>query len=1064
MGVKNLWKVLAPTSKPLTHTSLDDQRLAIDASIWIYQFLTIVRNKSGNSSGPPGQEELTAEDFVFVLTGFFNRICKLLYLNIKPVFVFDGDIIPELKKETLRRRKEKKEFGKMKRKNVDMRIAALRMHKKMLDKAKNKNPVELMMNKNKGKKKKESNKPLGKVDANDHYYLPSDGKEEPNYGTDLRLPLVADSSPLDGRDDNGSEDNDDSHDEPLLPSVASNDPLLSSSAFHNLPKTLRYQLLSSARLNSRLRTGYSHSQLKELFGDDVLAFSRFQIAGVQRREYWTRRIMDMEGDESEAQNAVASESRKVMGERDLEYMLQRYDLKNIQKTERGESFTGHGMVHRKQKRLREDDTEVRNTDFYDRIEIESSEEDDDDDWEDVPLKKEEKVKEENGSEVVGGDQGLPEELRTFESQIMRQEVYNKRQQESQPKNSFFIFEDQEDEKAAAETFKDQSANLPQSESSQQHTKFDFDSNSNQLGTSIFSKKKIISPESEVDTLHKTDASETNTTDTTTKETDEEPAKKKKKSEPILPPWFAKKSQVSESLVNSAAKDKNKTDSNEGGQVSLVPVADLNEQREVAYLESDSDVEIIDAEEVKDDDIVEIGENGNEIPARQNNVEELVDIEQSSPIIIDDSKEKETAQDEFNSNISQEQNEEESTFESEDQENEENRFIQATQFIEQLAKKRGDLVDEGLNITSGMEHNNGLSVSHLDDNKIENDASDNKDAQLPDPFQITDDVPIKQEYLANTLRPDFDSDSDSDLDLGKATSNLDNGHFSDSDSDSDNEEKYNEEKAATLKFLNTLNPQHVKSVDAELADLTHTSSLLARESQGLSTSIISQCHQLLQRFGIPYITAPSEAEAQCAQLENMGLVDGIVSDDSDVFLFGGRRVLRNFFRLDKYVECYTAAEIESKLNLNRDMLVELAMLLGCDYTDGVKGVGPVKARQIMDKYKSLEAYAYEVKDENQTQHKNIELPEKFPDPAVRKAFLEPLVDTDSTQFEWGKPDLDGLRQFMAISVGWELDRTEGVLIPIVQRLNLQEAQKANGRRPGDGNGDGQMGIKDYFKPL
>jgi hypothetical protein len=45
------------------------------------------------------------------------------------------------------------------------------------------------------------------------------------------------------------------------------------------------------------------------------------------------------------------------------------------------------------------------------------------------------------------------------------------------------------------------------------------------------------------------------------------------------------------------------------------------------------------------------------------------------------------------------------------------------------------------------------------------------------------------------------------------------------------------------------------------------------------------------FGVPYIIAPQEAEAQCAWLDAEGLVDGVVTDDNDVFLFGARRVYR-----------------------------------------------------------------------------------------------------------------------------------------------------------------------------
>ena len=47
----------------------------------------------------------------------------------------------------------------------------------------------------------------------------------------------------------------------------------------------------------------------------------------------------------------------------------------------------------------------------------------------------------------------------------------------------------------------------------------------------------------------------------------------------------------------------------------------------------------------------------------------------------------------------------------------------------------------------------------------------------------------------------------------------------------------------------------------------------------------------QMFGVPYIIAPQEAEAQCAWLDAEGLVDGVVTDDNDAFLFGARRVYR-----------------------------------------------------------------------------------------------------------------------------------------------------------------------------
>ena len=54
------------------------------------------------------------------------------------------------------------------------------------------------------------------------------------------------------------------------------------------------------------------------------------------------------------------------------------------------------------------------------------------------------------------------------------------------------------------------------------------------------------------------------------------------------------------------------------------------------------------------------------------------------------------------------------------------------------------------------------------------------------------------------------------------------------------------------------------------------------------------------FGLPYIIAEMEAEAQCAYMELANLVDGVVTDDSDVFLFGAKSVYKNIFDEHKYV--------------------------------------------------------------------------------------------------------------------------------------------------------------------
>lgn len=107
--------------------------------------------------------------------------------------------------------------------------------------------------------------------------------------------------------------------------------------------------------------------------------------------------------------------------------------------------------------------------------------------------------------------------------------------------------------------------------------------------------------------------------------------------------------------------------------------------------------------------------------------------------------------------------------------------------------------------------------------------------------------------------------------------------------------------------------------------------------------------MLRLFGLPYITAPMEAEAQCAALVSLGLVEGVITDDSDVFLFGGLRVYKNMFNQSKTVECFLLNDLSRELGLDRDTLIRLAYLLGSDYVEGLPGVGPVVAMELLKEF-------------------------------------------------------------------------------------------------------------------
>ena len=237
--------------------------------------------------------------------------------------------------------------------------------------------------------------------------------------------------------------------------------------------------------------------------------------------------------------------------------------------------------------------------------------------------------------------------------------------------------------------------------------------------------------------------------------------------------------------------------------------------------------------------------------------------------------------------------------------------------------------------------------------------------------------------------------------------------------------------------------------------------MERDMSTITDEMKDDILKLLQLCGIPWIESPSEAEAQCAALEELGLVDGVVTEDSDIFVFGGpnNKVYKNFFNENKYVEAYYAKDLQGSLGLKKHQLVALAMLLGGDYTDGVKGVGIVNGMEILQAFtigdsadgikKGLSAFrewldgiddASSSSSQKEVavfhkKHKSARTrwvaPSDFPSEGIINAYLKPAVDKSDTRFSWAKPDLTGLQYYCAETLGWEQAETDRVVNPVLK---------------------------------
>ena len=164
----------------------------------------------------------------------------------------------------------------------------------------------------------------------------------------------------------------------------------------------------------------------------------------------------------------------------------------------------------------------------------------------------------------------------------------------------------------------------------------------------------------------------------------------------------------------------------------------------------------------------------------------------------------------------------------------------------------------------------------------------------------------------------------------------------------------------------------KLYEATQEDDTALMSRYAKQTSRLSREMVQESKDLLTAFGLPWVQAPSEAEAQAASLCKAGEAWAVSSTDHDCLLYEAPRIITNLTLATqrKYASgAYTAvqpqlielAEVLKSLSLTQDQLMTLALLVGTDYNvGGIRGIGPKKALKLVQQYASREQLFAELK--------------------------------------------------------------------------------------------------------
>ncbi|KAG5440084.1 hypothetical protein PCK2_000596 [Pneumocystis canis] len=143
------------------------------------------------------------------------------------------------------------------------------------------------------------------------------------------------------------------------------------------------------------------------------------------------------------------------------------------------------------------------------------------------------------------------------------------------------------------------------------------------------------------------------------------------------------------------------------------------------------------------------------------------------------------------------------------------------------------------------------------------------------------------------------------------------------------------------------------------------------------------------MGIPYVEAPCEAEAQCAALAKTGKAFSLNKNNQINLLSEQRKEPIKEVHLEKVLK---------ELNMPLQQFVDLCILLGCDYCEPIKGIGPKRALELIREYKSLDVLI------NSLDKSKYHIPENWPYKDARELFLKPNVtDPETLELKWQNPD-------------------------------------------------------------
>ncbi|KAG5518115.1 hypothetical protein PMAC_003301 [Pneumocystis sp. 'macacae'] len=166
-----------------------------------------------------------------------------------------------------------------------------------------------------------------------------------------------------------------------------------------------------------------------------------------------------------------------------------------------------------------------------------------------------------------------------------------------------------------------------------------------------------------------------------------------------------------------------------------------------------------------------------------------------------------------------------------------------------------------------------------------------------------------------------------------------------------------------------------------------------------------------------------------------------SEDMDILCFSSPILLRHLTFSEQRKEPITEVNLEKalkELEMSLEQFVDLCILLGCDYCEPIKGVGPKRALELIREYKSLDVFV------NSADKSKYHIPENWPYKDARELFLKPdITNPETFELKWESPDAEGLFDFLVKEKGFSEERVNNGIARLEKTLKSAQQIRLDG---------------------